>query len=164
MEALSVSGRPVTPDSEVLPESTITAAGYIGEDAIVQERLELLFRPNLDGDLDAILVDLTDGDGKSETRELSRIVVRDHHASGGDTVERLVDEHVASFRVAVVGDEETGRDRAEGILGRRSERVEGFEELDRLGSGCSAHVEDLENKGVSRRFGLRGESTHVVVG
>ena len=128
MQSNTISRRPVSPNADILPQRAISTAGHVGENAIKEQRFELVLHPAL-FELRAVLLDIG---RKAQTRELGRIMVRHHHSRSGDAVERLVNEKCAPLCVAVVGDEEALGDRVErggGLGSGRRGGVERFEEL-----------------------------------
>lgn len=166
VETDSVPDRPISPDSHVLPESPVTRTRHIGEDAVEQHGFILLVEIGFREFRHLALVVVGEFErlrgrlGQPERGKLSRVMVRDHHSGSGHSVERLVHEEVAPFRVRVVRNEETLRDLARAVLAIGRRAVEVFEDLDTLTAWRCAHVEsrvtrlDVEQERRDHRDGL----------
>lgn len=153
VQAQGGSGSPVLPEVDVLPEGTVTGAGNIGQNTI---KLEVVGHAGVLGV------------GYPKGGVHGGVVVGDDHVGGGETLE-LMDQHVGSLVVGIVGNEHAGSSavvagvglEAGGVLIGALDLVDGtaellddvtdssllaavdhLKELSGLGAGSGAHVEN----------------------
>lgn len=156
VQTQSGSRSPVLPEVDVLPEGTVAGAGNIGQDTVELEVVGL-------GRVLRV--------GYPEGRVHGGIVVGDDHVGGRETLE-LMDQHVGSLVVGIVGNEHAGGSavvagvglEAGGILIGAGNLVDGTAELldDVTDSGLLAAVDHLkELSGLAAGGGAHVEDGHA---